>query len=242
LKFVDYWFFNFGVSLFILPIGLIFAPILVKKVFLSVLPIFIIGHTIQFSPEVAGNHKFFSIFIIFLDMLVAFILVKLWNLHLLTKIVTTILLVMLTLSGIIDFFAIKNDNKIKLSDYPINQDIRWIIHHTPKDATFLNTTYIYNPASLAGRFIFLGWPYFAWSEGYQGNRMEQMKFIYEKKDPSAFCPVLLKEHISYMTVEDTKGDPNLPVIDVDYFLKNFKPEYVDPKTPYAIFAVTSLCP
>ena len=62
--------------------------------------------------------------------------------------------------GIIDFFPIYNDTKIELPDYRLNQDSFWIKNNTKPNSIFLNTTYLYDPASLAGRKIFMGWPYF----------------------------------------------------------------------------------
>ena len=79
------------------------------------------------------------------------------------------------ISGIIDFFPIYNDNRISLVDYPVSKDIRWIMDNTPANSVFLNSQYLYDPVSLAGRKIFLGWPYFPWSAGYDTQTRDDLR-------------------------------------------------------------------
>lgn len=147
----------------------------------------------------------------------------------------------LTLSGIIDFFVIVNDQKIPVPDIPRNEIATWIEKNTPKNAIFLNSSYLYHPASIAGRSIFLGWPYFPWSAGYKENRMPIMRKMYESKDPQIFCPILEKYRISYITVEAVSGNPDLPTIDPAYFLSIASPQYQNANQTYLIFPSSSLC-
>ena len=69
-------------------------------------------------------------------MLAAYLIYKIWKAHLFTKIFVVPLVLIMTLSGIIDFFAIKNDGLGELPDYPNNPDIAWIMENTPN---ILNT-------------------------------------------------------------------------------------------------------
>ena len=150
-----------------------------------------------------------------------------------------VLIGILTLSGIIDFMVIKNDGKGAIS---WDEKVAWIVTNTPRDATFLNSSYLYHPASLAGRSIFLGWPYFAWSEGYESDRMRIMKTLYESRDPGVFCPILSQYSIEYVTVEEVKNDPNMPTIDLSYFQTNFQPAFTSHDSNYSIFRTIDLCP
>jgi len=148
----------------------------------------------------------------------------------------------LTLSGIIDFFAVANDQKMTVVDMPRSDTMLWIAQETPKDAIFLNTSYLYNPASIAGRSIFLGWPYFAWSAGYKENRMPIKKEIYESKDPAIFCPLLAKYNISYVTVEDVAGNQDDPTIELTYFRSITTPIFSNTNNTFDIYSTQSLCP
>lgn len=106
-------------------------------------------------------------------MFSAWVIYLLWTKNFLGKLIVPILIFFLTLSGIIDLFPIKNDSMYTIIDAPKNQDILWIKENTPPDSVFLNSSYLYHPASLAGRKIFLGWPYFAWSAGYDTTKRDK---------------------------------------------------------------------
>lgn len=157
------------------------------------------------------------------------------------KCITIGIVFFLTLSGIIDFFVVANDHTIPIVDIPRNEIANWIATNTPKDAVFLNSSYLYHPASIAGRSIFLGWPYFPWSSGYKENRMPIMREMYESKDPNVFCPLFKKYDISFITVEDISGNPDLPTIYLSDYLNLFQPSFLNTAQSYAIFSTSSLC-
>src|SRR6185437_144375 len=177
-NFFTYWFYNLGLHFILIPVGFLLAPRTMKKLFIGFLVLFAIGNLFQFAPEMAENHKFFNYFMLVGNMLSAFVLIRIWNKNIFVKPLVVLAIFSLIVSGIIDFFPIYNDTQISLVDYPKNPDIQWIMHNTPSDAVFLNTSYLYNNASLAGRKIFLGWPYFPWSSGFdtdtQGKEMARM--------------------------------------------------------------------
>lgn len=240
-NFLEYWFFNLGLFTILLPIGFFYSSKIAKKILVAFFLLFIIGNTIQFSPEVAGNHKFFNAFVIVGNMFVAFAIVKLWKFHITTKIVTPVLIFFLILSGIIDFFPIKNDRFMTIDDYPKNPDISWIINHTPKDAVFLNSSYLYHPASLAGRKIFYGWPYFAWSLGYDTNmRFTLMKQIFNTDNFKAICLKLKQNKISYINTSDPSGIEDIK-INYLFFEKNFIMVYKNPTNNLTIYDVNKSC-
>lgn len=241
-SFFNYWFFNLGLTFFIIPLGFIKSSSLAKKVFLSFLPLFIIGNLFQFSPEIAANHKFFNLFLIVGNIFAAYAIWLIWQKRICGKIIAIIFIFFLSLSGIIDFFAIKNDSLLSIIDAPKNPDITWIKENTPPDSLFLNSSYLYHPASLAGRKIFLGWPYFSWSAGYDTNQRGLIiKNIYENKNVQTTCQLLVNNQIDYFTLEDTKGDKDLPEIDINFFKANFKPAYSNSKSDFQIYEVNYNC-
>jgi hypothetical protein len=231
-----------GLSFFLIPLGFVKANSLAKKVFLAFFSLFLIGNLFQFSPEIAANHKFFNLFLIVGNIFVAYFIYLVWQKKIWGKILASVLIFFLTLSGIIDFFPIRNDFLYAIDDAPKNPDIAWIKENTPPQSVFLNSSYLYNPASLAGRKIFLGWPYFAWSAGYNTDqRGKIMKAIYENKDKKKTCQLLIDNKIDYFTTEDTSGDRNLPEIDIEFFQTTFRPAYSNPKNDFQIYEVKSNC-
>jgi hypothetical protein len=239
-SFLTYWWHNLGLHAVLIPIGFFILPRRAKYVLFPLFIVFIGANLFKFSVEVAASHKFFNFAMILGNMISAFVVVSIGKrVKVAGGIVALLLVVVLTFSGIIDFFVVANDTRGRIPDVQTNEASRWIGQNTPRDAVFLNSGYLYQPASLAGRSIFLGWPYFAWSAGYPEDRMPIMDRMYESKDPVVFCGLLREYNISYVTVEHVSGDADLPTIDEQYFFKNFSPVYRNGE--YGIFSVEELC-
>lgn len=235
-SFIKYWFSNLGLSLFLIPIGFLLAPKNARKVFVAFLPLFLIGNLVQFSIEMAGNHKFFNVFLSVANMFTAYTVYKIWKQRFTGKVIAILIIFFLTLSGVIDFFAIKNDTLYQISDYPKNPDIVWIMKNISKNAVFLNSSYLYNPASLAGRKIYFGWPYFAWSLGYDTNsRFANVNKLFSDADLPSMCQTLKNEKINFIEVGEGAQDYN---INRPFFEKNFKLIY---KGGVSIYDVTASC-
>lgn len=243
LKIVSYWFLNLGLSLILIPASFIFANKLAKKLFLAFLPLFFIGNLFQFSPEIAANHKFFNLFIIIGNILMAWLIYLFWRKNIFGKIVALVLILCLTLSGIIDFFPIKNDLMYTLEDAPRNPDILWIKENTPPGAIILNSSYFYHPASLAGRKIFYGWPYFTWGIGYDLRKKETLiKSVYEGVDKKTVCSYLIEARVDYFTVEWIDKDIWPAIINFAFFNKNFQYAYSNPTKQFMLYDVRLNCP
>ena len=238
-SFIDYWFQNLGFQLFLIPLGFIIASKKAKMIFLSFLILFIVGNLFQFSPEIAANHKFFNYFMIVGSMFSAYFLYYLWTKIKFLRPVIPVVIFLLILSGIIDFFPIFNDRKITLADYPINNDVAWIIKNTNPNSVFLNTQYLYDNASLAGRKIFLGWPYFAWSQGYDTLTRDNLrKSMLDTNDKVFFCKSALIYNIDYAEINPTSTDA---VDNKSFFDKNFTLSYANSVSQFYIYKIKGAC-
>ncbi len=203
MSFVWYWIQNLGLHFFLIPVGWLLAPARIKKIMAPLLFLFIIPNLFQFSVEMAANHKFFNFYLLFGNMLSAYVLIRIFSLRYVGKIIGVLVFTGLIFSGIIDFFPIINDGYMTLPDIPKNKAALWIRDNTPHSALFLNSSYLFHPASLAGRKVFQGWPYFAWSAGYDTyQRGQDLFLLYKTTDPSAFCRVINRNHISYITYQE----------------------------------------
>ncbi|MDP2649898.1 MAG: hypothetical protein Q8P10_03555 [bacterium] len=237
--FFDYWFKNLGLFLILIPFGVLFSTVKQKKIFLAFFTLFLIGNLVQFSPEIAGNHKFFNAFLIIGNMYAAFFLVRYWKKHKFLKAIVFPVIFLLVFSGIIDFFPIKNDGFISLEDYPKNQDIKWIKENTAQDSIFLNSSYLYNPASLAGRGIFLGWPYFAWSLGYDTLKRDNLrKELLNPNNLEYFCSEVKKYHLNYVDIDNTQNDF---IVNQYFFEINLPKVYNDNHNGFIIYATKPAC-
>ncbi len=199
INFILYWVFNLGLNIFTIPFALYYSNKIQKKIFFIFFSFFLVGNLFIFSPDIAANHKFFNFFMIIGSMFSSFALYRMWSKNNFSKLIAVILFLFLTLSGIIELFPILNDKKIELKDYPSNKSINWIKNNTPPNSIFMNTNFLYDSASIAGRKIFLGWPYFPWSAGYDTDlRSKEIKAFFTLKDKTRICSYLSKNGIGYI--------------------------------------------
>lgn len=241
-NFLRYWFMNLGISVFLAPVGFFLANKEQRKILIPFISFFVIANLFQFTPDMPTNHKFINLFMLGFNLFTSYFLVRTWEAKAVGRIISTALIVPLTLSGLLDLFPIYNDRRITLQDIPHNKVASFIKESTPRDSIFLNSSFLYHPASIAGRKIFMGWPYFAWSAGYDTNKRGKiMENIYTSKDKHEICEALVKNNIDYFTTEDTSSNRDMPLIDLQFFESNFKSLYKDLVQGINIFDVHENC-
>ena len=114
----------------------------------------------------------------------------------------------------------------------------WILKNTPQDAVFLNSNYIYNPASIAGRKIFLGWPYFSWSLGYDTNGRDLLSHqLLASQNIGLECKILKQNKIKYIIIQDKNDIP----VNKTFFDKTFSKIYYNKITTTKIYSVDKKC-
>jgi len=240
-NFISYWTLNLGLAVVLAPLGYILAKPGQRKIIYPFLILFIIGNLFAFSADRATNHKFFNLFLIGANMFAAFALTILWRRSIAGKILTGGLLFFLTVSGVIDFFPILNDSYVVIPDYQKNPASLFILKNTPANSTFLNHSFLYDPASLAGRKIYLGWPYFSWSAGYDTDkRFRTVKEILSGENKDLVCEKLADEKIDFIEI---KNPTELEEVTVNYsfFERNFNKIYFDYSQNLSIFEVSKSC-
>ena len=174
-------------------------------------------------------------------MFAAYSIYRLWKYKTVGKVVAMFYVFIMTLSGIIDIFPIKNDVYSEIKDGKNNEVEQFIIDNTPKKSVFLNASYIYNPASLAGRKILLGWPYFSWSAGYSTDeRFKLLKDILQSSDPAQACSLLKMGGVNYIEIQNPTSIEGVK-INYDFFEKNFKEIYFSQESNILIYDVNTSC-
>lgn len=249
---------QFGIHTILIPVGMYLAPKRVQQAMIPAVLVFAVAFFFKFSPDVMANHKFINFSLLWMQMLSAYAIVfgydvlqsKSANKGALGKGLTyfvfgvTALLVvfLLTLSGIIDFLAIANDRYVEIRDIEADQKTSWFFNNTPPDAVILNSSFLYHPASIAGRKVFIGWPYFTTTAGYDhAGRFEVVKEIYSGNDTRRICSLMAKNNIEFLTVQDTSRDRDMAQVNVSYFMDNFSPRYLSEDKAYAVFAAADIC-
>jgi hypothetical protein len=93
-----------------------------------------------------------------------------------------------------------------------------------------------------GRKIYQGWPYFAWSQGYDTNkRGKLMEQMLGAEDKTTACRLLEKNKIDYVEIKlQNPPDPDVPTISSIYS-KKFAKVYDNTSQNLAIYNVKETC-
>ncbi len=198
--FMSYWWKNLGFALPMTILGVIFSPPKAKKVFFSIFSLFIIANVFRLSYRMDHNHTLINYFLIFANFYIAYAVLQLWEKSTGVKIVTAILVLLLTASGAIDLMAAKNDFQYTFADAPTNKFMEWIRTSADPHAIFLAREDILDPITLSGRYNYFGVTYYPEVMGYpiQERRGKVVKF-FEARDPSALTK-MQQEGIEYVVM------------------------------------------
>jgi hypothetical protein len=241
VSFIRFWFLNLGLHSFLIPLGILLAPANVRRKFIvPLMLLFILPNLFQFSPDMINNHKFFNFFLIIGSAFSAFALVRIWQFGSVGKIAALVLGIFLILGGIVDIFPVINDYYIRITDLPANPDIEFFVDNTPRSSVVLNSFWLYHPASLAGRFIYNGYPYFTWSYGYNQVKRENSTIeIYASGTKTEACHLLVQNNISYVELSPNHEEfihPNTAL-----WQSEFVPVYENPLTGFTVYDVHRSC-
>ena len=227
--------FTFGFKWLLIALALIFAGSLQRRFFLAALSLVAVAFSFQFTIEVLANQKFLHIWVIIANLFVAFALWRLWRFSLggstvPGKLAASVLFLLVIPGGIIDFFPIHNTGWGEVA-YKNDPLIDWLKKNTKPRDIFLTDRFVNHPILMAGRRILYGWPYYAWSAGYNAGKYDKLyTALFEGKDPWKVYHLLKENGISYVAYDNAvrKGEfikrPNEQLY-ATYFPKVFE----DPK-------------
>ncbi len=237
-----YWLFNLGFYFLLLPIFWVFSKRRSKLFLVPFIGFFVLANVMQLSTDMINNHKLINFFMIAVNILTAGILIRVWKVHWSVKPLVIILVVCLTASGIADVFPVIHNHFLYQQDYPQSKTQQWIMTHTAPNSIFLSNLYIFNPASVVGRKLFLDYGYFNWSMGYKdGERRQLLKQFYSPTIARLeLCTLLTDNQINYVHFANTHGKQEYDVQFSTLFTQ-FTPTYTTESDEY-IFKVADNCP
>lgn len=211
VNFIAFWFLNLGLALILIPFSFFLSSKKQKLIFLSVFPLFVIGNAFQLSFRIDHNHSLFNFFFIFANFYIAYFLLALFKKKTLFRRCIFILFIfLLTISGLIDLMAVKNDFQFYYSDAPSNQFMQWIRENTNKRAIFLSKQEILDPVTLSGRKNYFGHTYYLSVMGYNYQDRSNRAKLYFEATSQDILTMMRKDGINYIVV------PQKPVADFTY--------------------------
>lgn len=180
---LNFWWQNFSLALVTIPLGVFLASKEARRVFLAFLPLFLVANLFQFSFRIEHNHSAFNLFFIWANFYTAFFLWRLWRQKIWGKAVFFLLLFLLTFSGLLNLFAIKNDFQYPILDAAGQKLVLWLKENTARTAVFIAPEEILDPVVLAGRKNYFGHRYYLQVMGYDyGERQAFVSKIRQNPD------------------------------------------------------------
>ncbi len=157
------------------------------------------------TPDIAVNHKYIMISYAFTAIFWAWAIVQLFQKKMFHRIMAVLLTICLTITGVYDFVVIIRNNgpghRVSVS---MNSELTdWLEEHLTHDDLILTPEYSMNEVTMSGAMMYMGWPYYAWSAGYDTYyRAAQAKTIYSSTDAEEVKSLVKKEKITYILFEE----------------------------------------
>ncbi|MGF7145743.1 hypothetical protein HNQ56_004186 [Anaerotaenia torta] len=165
----------------------------------------VFAFTVSLTVDVTVNHKYIMISCILLGILAAAVVIKLMERkEFFCGAVGAVLILLLTGTGIYDLTVVLKKNTPETAIVlDLNHELtRWVEAHSNSQDLFLTSNYSLNQVVLGGAMLYEGWPYYAWSAGYDTDyRAAQVKLMYEADTPSVLKALAEDNGIRFIIVD-----------------------------------------
>jgi hypothetical protein len=202
LRVLYYFCFTFGEKLLLGLAAVIFCLAIPRRLFVALLVLPVFAFSTQLSSDIINNHKFLYIWVLLLNVFVAYTIWRVAKVHWVGKPAAIALLVVVTLGGAIEWFRIHNDTIV---DVPFRQNrlSDWLQANTSSKDVFLTDRVVIHLILLNGRRIFYGWPYFGWSMGYDTHARDVLyEKMFTQRNPAELARLLNENAIRYVAVDN----------------------------------------
>jgi hypothetical protein len=170
-----YMAFLFGPKIVLMAVALASGTGRQRRFFLSISTLVVLVFLVQLSVDIANNHKALTLWLVLANLFAAAGLLWLWRTAGRVRgrvvprgpqrAVAAILAGVIVVGGTIDLIPIHNDRPQVLA-MEGDRLFEWTRTETDPRDVFLSDLYIHHPILRAGRRIYLGWPAYALSMGY----------------------------------------------------------------------------
>ena len=176
-----------------------------RAVLVSCLFPLVFAFCFSLTPDITVNHKYIMISYAFLAMFWAGAVCLLFRKKWQGRILAAVFTVCLTITGIYDFVIIVRDNgpghRVTVNTNSSLTD--WLAQNLDSRDLILTPEYSISEVTMAGVMMYLGWPYYAWSAGYDTyDRAEKAKEIYTSQEPERVKSLVRQEGITYILFEE----------------------------------------
>jgi len=234
--------FIFGPKLLLVGIALLAGTWTHLRIFLAFAGLVAMAFLVQFSVEVLANHKFIQTWLIVANLFVAYALVRLWRarraLRVPARLAVISLVVVIVAGGVIDLIPVKNQ---RIYEVGLTGDrlYEWVRTETRPNDVFLSDLFVVHRILLAGRRLYLGWPYYAWSAGYAAPQREQVyRDLFGLRSPRELVRRLQAAGIDFVAFDDGLRERGFaPRLNEEIYRDHMEAVFTDPANRYGNLAI-----
>lgn len=157
------------------------------------------------TPDINVNHKYIMISWAFLTVFWGGVLSKCWRGKCRKKLLAFILTVCLTATGLYDFVIIlRNNGPGRRVAVNMESDLTaWLSENLTSEDLILTPEYSMSEVTMSGVMMYCGWPYYAWSAGYNTNyRAGVATEMYTTGDQKRLKALVQQEGITYILYQE----------------------------------------
>lgn len=166
---------------------------------------FIFAFTVSMTIDSTANHKYIMLSCMLLNIIVANFIADIVRKKDIVRYIGAVVLVVLMIStGVYDTYSIYVRNGegrsvvLELQE-PVTE---WVAENADSKDIFLTPSYTVNRVTLGGAMLYNGWPYFAWSAGYDTvARDEQVIAMYSATSSEELVRLVNENDIRYIVVD-----------------------------------------
>lgn len=160
---------------------------------------------VSLTPDINVNHKYIMISWAFLTVFWGGVLSKCWRGKCRKKLLAFILTVCLTATGLYDFVIIlRNNGPGRRVAVNMESDLTaWLSENLTSEDLILTPEYSMSEVTMSGVMMYCGWPYYAWSAGYNTNyRAGVATEMYTTGDQKRLKALVQQEGITYILYQE----------------------------------------
>ena len=229
--------FTFGPKLLLVAFAFVLVTWRERRVLIAFVALAAVAFVLQLSVEVLANHKFINAWLIVANLFVAYGLIRLWQartaLAVPARFIALSLVVIIVAGGVIDLMPVKNQFVIRVGMQG-DRLFDWVRDETDRNAVFLTDLHVVHRILLAGRRIYFGWPYYAWSAGYDVAKRESWyRDLFADRSPRDVVERLQAAGIDYVAFDDGLRERGFAQrMNQEVFDTYLEPVFTDPDNKY----------
>ena len=229
--------FTFGPKVLLVAFAFVLVTWRERRVLIAFVALGAVAFLLQLSVEVLANHKFINAWLIVANLFVAYGLIRLWQarsvLAVPARFVALSLVVIIVAGGVIDLMPVKNQTVIRVGMQG-DRLFEWVRTETDRNAVFLTDLHVVHRIMLAGRRIYFGWPYYAWSAGYDVTQREGWyRELFADRSPRDVVERLQAAGIDYVAFDDGLRERGFAQrMNQEVFDRYLEPVFTDPDNRY----------